>query len=180
MAEPVVLRAWRSVVVLVAVLVAYYAAPVADLPSGAGVALTALGLLAGVGVLAWAITRQIQRLAHADPSDTSVRLDGLVFLVYVVVPMFALGYFAIERSAGDQFEGLETKTDALYYTMSTLATVGFGDVYARGQLARALVAVQIAFNLVFVAMLASTLTRHIRGRAAAGRGGGHDDGAPER
>lgn len=49
--------------------------------------------------------------------------------------------------------------------MTTLATVGFGDVHATGQLARALVTAQIAFNLVFVGALASVLTTRIRRQA---------------
>lgn len=163
-AEPLALRARRAVVLLVAVLVAYYAAPVDGLPSGGGIVASAVGLLAAVAVLAAVIVRQVQRLARSDPRDTSVRLDSLVFLVYLVVPVFALGYLALEHADDGQFAGIETKTDALYYTMSTLATVGFGDVVAEGQLARALVTVQITFNLVFVAMLASVLTTHPRAR----------------
>ena len=57
---------------------------------------------------------------------------------------------------------METKTDALYFTMSTLATVGFGDVHATGQLARLLVTIQIAFNLVFVATLVTVLSKRVR------------------
>lgn len=169
-AEPPALRVRWAVVLLVAVLVAYYAAPVDGLPSGGGIVVSVVGLLAAAGVLAAAIVRQVQRLAHSDPDDTSVRLDSLVFLVYLVVPVFALGYFALERADEGQFAGIETKTDALYYTMSTLATVGFGDVVAEGQLARALVTVQIAFNLVFVALLASVLTAHLRARRGMPRG----------
>jgi voltage-gated potassium channel len=157
-------RAGRALLVLAAVLGTYYAAPVGDLPSGAGIILSVAGLLAGVVVLAWLILRHVQRLLHSDPTDESVRLDSLVFIIYLVVPMFALGYYALDQSDGTQFEDLATKTDALYYTVSTLATVGFGDVHASGQLARGLVTVQIVFDLVFVAMLISVLTRQIRSR----------------
>lgn len=161
-------RARRAVLGLVSVLVVYYAAPVGQRPSGPGVVLSAVGLLVGATVLAWLIVRQVHRLMRAT-AEESVRLDGLILLVFVVVPTFALGNFALERSDASQFEGLETKTDALYMTLSTLATVGFGDVHAAGQLARALVSVQIVFNLVFVAALVSLVTGEIRARAAAQR-----------
>jgi hypothetical protein len=83
--------------------------------------------------------------------------------------MFALGYFAPQQNDIAQFASLTTKTDALSFTLSPLATVGFGDVHATGQLARGLVAIQIAFDLVFVAALVSVLTSQIRDRAASRR-----------
>ena len=171
-------RARRNIVTLASVVVVYYALPVGRLPSGAGVALSVIGLLVGVSLLAWSIVRQFQRLVHGDPHDPAVRLDSVIFLVYLVVPLFALGYFALEQADSSQFASLTTKTDALYFTLSTLATVGFGDVHATDQLARGLVTIQIAFDLVFVAALVSLLTTQIRERAAtrireraAGEGG---------
>ena len=44
-----------------------------------------------------------------------------------------------------------THTDALYFSMTILSTVGFGDINATGQLARIVVSVQMLFDLVFVA-----------------------------
>ena len=162
-------RARRGVLVLVGVLVVYYAVPIGSLPSGAGVVLSVVGLLGGLTLLAWLIVRQAQRLMRSDPADGSVRLDSLILLVFVIVPVFAAGYLALERADADQFESLSTKTDALYFTLSTLATVGFGDVHATGQLARGLVTLQIAFDLVFVAALVSLVTSQIRERAASRR-----------
>ncbi len=88
----------------------------------------------------------------------------------MIVPLFALGYYALEQGDPDQFAEMATKTDALYFTMSTLGTVGFGDVHATGQLARVLVMIQIVFDLVFVAALVSVVTTQIRARAAERRG----------
>jgi voltage-gated potassium channel len=73
-------------------------------------------------------------------------------------------------------------TDALYFSISTLATVGFGDVHAAGQLARGAVAVQIVFNLVFVGTVAAMIsglmrhraTKRITGPPAAGDHGSTD------
>ena len=161
-------RLGRSALVLLSVMVVYYAVPVGDVPSGREVVLSALGVLGGVALLAWLMVRQVRRLLHRT-GDKSVRLDSLVFLVYLVIPLFALGYYALERGDGAQFESLNTKTDALYFTTSTLATVGFGDVHATGQLARGLVTVQIVFDLVFVAALVSILSGQIRERAATRR-----------
>ena len=64
-----------------------------------------------------------------------------------------------------QFAELHDKTDALYFNISTLATVGFGDVHAVGQLARAAVTLQIVFNLVFLGAAVSLISGYFRERA---------------
>jgi voltage-gated potassium channel len=166
---PLAARVRRALLLVVAVIVVYYAVPLGETPSTAGIVLSVIGLLLGLGVLVWITLRQVARLAAAGVHDESVRIETLVFVVFVVVPTFAAGYYAIEQADPDQFADLATRTDALYFTVSTLATVGFGDVHATGQLARALVTVQIVFNLLFVATLVSLLSRVMRERGAARR-----------
>jgi hypothetical protein len=67
----------------------------------------------------------------------------------------------LDRADPTQIDELDTRVDSLYFTLSTLATVGFGDISADGQLARTIVTVQIVFNLVFVAGLVSVLSGRI-------------------
>jgi voltage-gated potassium channel len=135
------IRVRRGLLALAGVLVAYYAVPVGEVPSEWDVVFAALGLIAGLGALVFVAVRQVRVLAHYETGDPGARLDVLVLVVFVVVPLFSLGYYAIEQGDASQFADLATKTDALYFTLSTLATVGFGDVHATGQLARALVSV---------------------------------------
>ena len=111
-------RVRRAILTIAAVLVAYYAVPVGEIPSTAGVALSVLGLIAGLGLLVHQTVRQVRRLAGARPDDGVVRIESLIFLIYFVVPLFALGYFALESADPSQFAELTTKTDALYFTVS--------------------------------------------------------------
>jgi voltage-gated potassium channel len=155
----------RGLLTLAAIVALYYAVPLEFPPSPRSITLTVLALLASLATLIWLLFRQARRLVHAPPGDESVRLETLVLLVFVVVPLFAFGYFALQEADPDQFAELDTKTDALYFATSTIATVGFGDVHATGQIARVLVTIQMAFDLVFVAAAATMLTTQIRERA---------------
>ena len=166
------LRVGRSALALVGVLVAYYAVPVGELQSSWDVVFAALGLVAGLAAIVYVALRQVKVMAQYRQGDPSVRLDVLVLLLVVVVPLFAVGYYAVEKGDPGQFADLDTKTDALYFTLSTLATVGFGDVHATGQLARVLVTIQMTFDLVFVAALVTVLSAQLRARAAERRPGG--------
>jgi voltage-gated potassium channel len=162
---PVVRRVPRALLTITAVLGLYYVVPLDFPASVGGVVVTVLALLASLATLTWLLFRQAGRLMHAPPGDESVRLETLVLLVFIVVPLFAFGYFALQDADPDQFAELSTKTDALYFATSTIATVGFGDVHATGQIARAVVTIQMAFDLVFVAAAATMLSTQIRGRA---------------
>ena len=145
------------------VLAIYYAVPIGELPSRAGAVLTVVVLLVGLGLLARLVVAQLRRqLSAQERDDEGVRIQTLLVLVYATILLFSLSYTALAKATDDQFVGIETKTDGLYFTMTTLATVGFGDVHAAGQLARGLVTLQIAFNLVFVGALASMVTNTVR------------------
>jgi hypothetical protein len=101
-----------------------------------------------------------------------VQLDHLMLAAASGVVCFALVDYVIARADPAQFEGLATKTDALYFTLSALTTVGFGDVPAAGQLARAVVVVQLVFNVVVLASAARTLTRGLSERSRRSRASG--------
>ena len=61
-----------------------------------------------VVLLGWLIVGQVRRQFQAG-HQTVVRIQSLLLLPYVVVPMFAPGYFVIQLQTGDQFTGLHTR-----------------------------------------------------------------------
>ncbi|MFJ2777394.1 MULTISPECIES: potassium channel family protein [unclassified Kitasatospora] len=85
----------------------------------------------------------------------------LVFLICLSLTCFAGAYYVLAGHPGE-FAGLYTRLDALYFTVVTMATVGYGDITAVGQSPRLVVVLQIAYNFVFLAAAAGTLSRTIR------------------
>ena len=69
-----------------------------------------------------------------------------------------VSYYVIQTTDPTQFDDLATRTDALYYTVITLGTVGYGDVHAVGQFARVISMIQVAFDLVVIGALIAVAT----------------------
>jgi hypothetical protein len=119
-------------------------------------------VVTGMGVLlaALLIARQARRVADAP-------LWGLALALVTGLLAFAAVDYLIAISAPGHFQSLNTRLDALYFAVSTLATVGFGDVHAESQLARAVVTVQIVFNIAVLATGGSLLASQARERRSA-------------
>jgi voltage-gated potassium channel len=151
----------RLGLVFVGLLVAYFAVPVeTDAPTwrlALGVLLTAVAVfLAGLIII-----RQVR--FQVSGVGRVVRIQGLLLLLEIVIVAFATAYYMLAESTSHQMAGVDTRLDSLYFTIVTMATVGYGDVHAVGQFARGLVTVQIVFNLIFVGALTSLLTSRMRG-----------------
>lgn len=151
----------RLLLSIVGMLVIFYMVPVSANESTGRVAASVLITLVGVAALAWGIFEQVRRQLRSRSED----IHTLVMLLPLAAVLFALGFYILEEQSPSQFEGLATRTDALYFTLSTVTTVGFGDVTAHGQLARVLVMFQLVFNAIFVGAAASTIVGTIRNRA---------------
>jgi hypothetical protein len=117
-----------------------------------------LGAAIGAAVLAATIPLTVHRLRAVLGSDQPAleALSAIVVLLTMLVVGFAAIYFAMDRDHG-QFTGLDTRVDAIYFTVTTLSTVGFGDITAASQTARLVVTMQIVFNLVFVGIAVRVL-----------------------
>jgi voltage-gated potassium channel len=155
----VTLRAVLAAALTAGLVAAYYLAPLRFFDFGHPVRQWA-GVLLLVAVLAGLVIAQI-KLVLRGPMDAAI--IGLPVVVCLSIVGFAAVYVVFGRQPGE-FVGLVTRTDALYFTVSTLATVGFGDVHASGQGAEIVVILQIMFNLVFVAGALSVFGARLRGR----------------
>ena len=123
-----------------------------------------LGQLLGLVALVAITPFTVRRAAAIATSDRPVyaAAEAIVFVVAMLVFGFSSVYLAINRDAG-QFVGLATKVDAVYFTSTTLATVGFGDIHAEGQVARIAVTLQMVLDLSLLAIAVRLLVRAARG-----------------
>ncbi|MCC2307445.1 potassium channel family protein [Cellulomonas chengniuliangii] len=151
----------RSAALLGSAVLAYYTVPLSSAETTEARAwrwiLFILGVLGLIALTAHQIRRQLR-----SRDDTGVRLASIMVVLYAVVVFFSVAYYGLATRAEGQMEGIATRTDALYYTVVTLGTVGYGDVHAVGQGARIVTTVQILFDLVIVGLLASVATQQIQ------------------
>ncbi|MFI1107249.1 potassium channel family protein [Streptomyces physcomitrii] len=126
-----------------------------------------LALAVVAGLLLWHIKQVLRE--HTDSHSGLV----IAFLVCLSVLVFSAGYFVLAQEPG-QMGGLRTRLDALYFTVTTLATVGYGDISPRGQAARLVTILQISYTFVFLTAAATALSTHVRERI----GQGHKHGRP--
>lgn len=156
-------RRWAHLALIIAAVVTvYFVVPISpDLKRNTLIrVLIAILILA---LMAAGVVRQLRR--HLDDSDR--RVDGLIVSITVVMSVFALSFLTLDQRDPTQFASMETRLDALYFTVTTAASVGYGDVHAVGQAARAMVLVQMVFNVVFIGTAVALLSSRIRAVASA-------------
>jgi hypothetical protein len=140
----------RPVWCALGLLVAYYAFPVGWGDSLPWLVVSLLSTAGGLALLGVTMVKEVGSLRRGDDHLSTQTLSMLLVLL---VMSFSLAFFLLDIISPGQIADLSTRTDALYFTLSTMATVGYGDVHAQGQVARAMVCGLIAFNVVVVAAL---------------------------
>jgi hypothetical protein len=157
-------RAIGSATVIVA---AYYVLPVAASGGQIGVRLVASALAIAI-VIVWQV-RGIQRSEH--PGFRA--LEALAIAASIMVSMFASAYLSLSESDPGAFNEPLGRTGALYFTMTTVTTVGFGDIAARTEAARVAVMLQMVFNVVVIGagikLIVSTARQRMDTVRTAGR-----------
>ena len=138
------IRALGSTIALVAI---YYLLPLDRASSAAAVAILAVGLLALVGLVAYQVRSIIKAQYPALRAVGALATSAPLFLL-----LFAGTYFVTGEISGSNFSEPMTRTDALYFTVTVFATVGFGDIVATSEGARVLVMGQMIVDIIIVAI----------------------------
>ena len=129
-------------------IVAYFVMPL----DGPWAETLAAALVAGAALLLVPLALRRAGLVLRSEQPLLVALQSLFTLLTLLVVSFSTVYYVLATQTDDQMHGLETKLDGVYFTMTVLSTVGFGDITAIGQWGRAVVTVNMIVNLVLVAV----------------------------
>jgi voltage-gated potassium channel len=148
-----ILRASLQALATTTVLVAlYYTLPLDERSDVWTVTQLVLGLVVLAGIVAW----QVRAIIGAEFPRVRV-LQALFVAVPFYVLLFAAAYFLIAGSGDTNFAEPLSRSDALYFTVTVLSTVGFGDITPKSEMARLVVTVQMIANLILIGLGARTL-----------------------
>lgn len=154
----------RSVLIAAALIWLYYLlsfewSPRAQIVVGA---LAATLLIVGAGV--W----QVRSVVRADVPQVRA-LEALAFSATLLLVLFAGIYLSLSNDDPGAFSEPLNHTGALYFALTTLTTVGFGDIAARSDGARVTVMVQMVADIVVLGVLIKLIVAVVRRRMAGGR-----------
>jgi voltage-gated potassium channel len=140
--------ALRLLGIALGMLLLYALVPVPGTSGAAALLGMVVGLLFFVVLVAWQL-RTIVRAEHPVLRAAEV----IVFAVPLLVVIFAFTFMTISRADPQSFSEPLGRVDAMYFTVSTLATVGFGDITPASAGARMVVTFQMLFDLALLAGL---------------------------
>jgi voltage-gated potassium channel len=107
--------------------------------------------LVGLAVIVVVAVLQLHAITVAHmPSIKAVETLGL--LVPLVVFWFAATYYALSASSSGSFDEQLNHVGAVYFSMTTLTTIGYGDISAQTDVARVLVMMQMVVNVLVVGL----------------------------
>jgi hypothetical protein len=135
-----VVRAIGSMAVILAV---YYLLPFGRSATWGTVAPLIIGLVLLVALAAY----QVWVITHS-PFPALRALEALATSIPLFLVLFASTYYVMSRISLDSFRDELSRTDALYFTVTVFATVGFGDITAKTESARLVVTGQMMADLV--------------------------------
>jgi voltage-gated potassium channel len=112
-----------------------------------------LMLVAGLVILLAVTVWQVRAVIRARyPAVRAV--EALATTVPLFLLLFAAAYFTMAGTNPASFSARSlTRTDALYFTVTTFSTVGFGDITAVSQSARLVVTAQMLLDLLALGLV---------------------------
>lgn len=137
-----VLRAVAAIVVLTTI---YFLLPLDRVSLWLAITILVIGLVALIVLVAH------QVLSVMSSSRPVLRaIESLAVSVPLFLLLFASSYVVMESVAAQSFSQPLTHTDALYFTVTVFATVGFGDITPTTETARLVVTGQMIADLVII------------------------------
>jgi hypothetical protein len=152
------LRAGGSTAALVAI---YYLLPLNRVTGWVAVTTLVIGLVLLVGLVVYQV-----RSIIASRFPVLRGTEALATSIPLFLLLFAATYVVMATMSAGNFSEPLTRTDALYFTVTVFATVGFGDITATTQVARLVVTGQMIADLIIIGIAVKVIVGAVqRGRA---------------
>lgn len=142
----------QSALTVVTLVALYYLLPLTLHPDDEAATLLVGGLV-GLGVL---VSWQIRAVVRA-PYPGLRALETLAVVAPTFLLLFATGYHLASEADPAAFTEPVSRTDALYFTITVLATVGFGDIAPVTDGTRIVVSLQMIADLVLLGFVLRAL-----------------------
>lgn len=147
----------RSVLVSMVIVVGYFVLPfTSPLTSN-----TILVLVGGVGLVAALLVWEIRSI-RVSPYPRVRAVGTLLLAMSLFLVVFAATYHLMARADPEAFSEPISRLDAVYFTVTTFATVGFGDIHAVSGPARAVVTAQIVADLILIGLITRLVLRAVQ------------------
>jgi voltage-gated potassium channel len=140
-----------------ALLLLYYRLPL----DGVGDKLTVITLVVGLALLGVLIVWQVRAITTA-PYPRVRAIEALASTLAFFLFLFAASYVVVATAQPDSFSEVLSRTDSLYFTVTTFSSVGYGDIVPRSSSARALVMVQMMGGLALLGAGARVLLNAVQ------------------
>ena len=138
------LRAAGSTAALVAL---YYLLPLNTSVTWFAATMLVTGLVALVVLVIFQV-----RWIIGSPFPGLRAIEALATSIPLFLLLFAAVYVVLDTDSAGNFSQHLTRTDALYFTVTVFATVGFGDITATTETARLVVTVQMIADLIVLGL----------------------------
>jgi hypothetical protein len=149
-------------------VVIYYLLPLNRSSTAVAVTLLLIGLVALMGLVAYQV-RSIVRSAFPLLRGVEALATSIPFFLL----LFAATYVVLTTISAGNFSQPLSRTDAIYFTVTVFATVGFGDITAKTEVARLVVTGQMLADLVVLGLGVRVLLSAVqRGRQRTPVGAG--------
>jgi hypothetical protein len=161
----------RALGVAAATVLLYALLPIRSETAVAVIVMSGLGLVI-VGIV---FGRQLTRISRA-PQPVLAAIEALVLVLGLFLVFFAFTYVSLSVNDPAAFTQPVDKVAGMYFSITILATVGFGDIAATSDVARVIVTLQMLLDLVIIGvavrLLGTSARRAVEERSTASEDAG--------
>jgi hypothetical protein len=159
----------RAAATVALFVLAYYLLPFGTLSDAKSVVVLVFGLLGVTLIVVW----EVRSILNAQyPAIKAI--EALAMIAPLFLLLFSAAYYLLERATATSFSQPLSRTDALYFTVTTFSTVGYGDITAKSQGARVMVIFQMLADLIILGLGVKVIFGAVQiGRQRQTAGPGH-------